>query len=156
MSDTPTSESLAPEARSRRQRTRLLLLVVVPLIAAAIALAFYLKSGRYVATDNAYVKADKVPVSTEVSGAVADVLVHENQVVNAGQVLFRLDAAPFRVAVAKAEAKRDQVRTDLSALQASYGEKQAEIVLARTRLAFATRNQRRQADLVARNFISAS
>lgn len=156
MSDTPTSERLAPEARSRRQRTRLLLLVVVPLIAAAIALAFYLNGGRYVATDNAYVKADKVPVSTEVSGAVEDVLVHENQAVSAGQVLFRLDPAPFQVAVAKAEAKLAQVRTDLSALQASYREKQAEIVLARTRLAFATRNQHRQADLVARNFISAS
>lgn len=156
MSDTPTSDSLAPEAPSRRRRTRLLLLVVVPLIAAAIALAFYLKGGRYVATDNAYVKADKVPVSTEVSGAVEEVLVHENQAVSAGQVLFRLDPAPFQVAVAKAEAKLAQVRTDLSALQASYREKQAEIVLARTRLAFATRNQRRQADLVARNFISAS
>ena len=156
MSTVPTSEIPAPEPRSRRQRTRLILLVIVPLIAAAIALGFYLKGGRYVSTDNAYVKADKVPVSAEVSGAVKDVLVHENQTVNAGQILFRLDPAPFQVAVEKAEARLAQVRTDLSAQQASYREKQAEIALARTRLAFAARNQRRQADLVAKNFISAS
>jgi len=156
MSDTPTSESPTLEPRSRRRRTRLLLLVVAPLIAATIALGFYLEGGRYVSTDNAYVKADKVPVSAEVSGAVKDVLVHENQAVSAGQVLFRLDPAPFRVAVAKAEAKLAQVRTDLSALQASYREKQAEIALARTRLAFANRDQQRQADLVAKHFISAS
>ena len=156
MSAPQTAESRAPEPRSPRQRTRLILLVVVPLIAAAIALVFYLNGGRYVSTDNAYIKADKVPVSAEVSGAVRDVLVHENQAVSAGQVLFRLDPAPFRVAVAKAEAKLAQVRTDLSALQASYREKQAEIALARTRLAFANRDQQRQADLVAKNFISAS
>ena len=156
MSAPQTAASRAPEPHSPRQRTRMILLVVVPLIAAAIALVFYLKGGRYVSTDNAYVKADKVPVSAEVSGAVRDVLVHENQAVSAGQALFRLDPAPFQVAVAKAEAKLAQARTDLSALQASYREKQAEIALARTRLAFANRDQKRQADLVTKHFISAS
>ena len=156
MSDPLTPESHAAEPRPRRRHARLILLVVVPLIAAAIALGFYLKGGRTVSTDNAYIKADKVPVSAEVSGAVKDVLVHENQIVSAGQILFRLDPAPFQVAVAKAEAKLAQVRTDFSAMQASYREKQAEIALARTRLAFAARNQRRQADLVAKNFISAA
>ena len=158
MSDTQTSERPLPETRpnSRRPRTRLILLVVVPLIAAAVALAIYLHGGRYVSTDNAYIKADKVPVSAEVSGAIRDVLVHENQAVRAGQVLFRLDPAPFEVAMEKAEAKLAEVRTDLSALQASYREKQAEIALAQTRLAFARRDQQRQADLVAKHFISAS
>jgi membrane fusion protein (multidrug efflux system) len=129
---------------------------VVPLIAALAVGVVYIKGGRYVETDNAYIKADKVPVSAEVSGTVTDVLVDENQSVNAGQPLFRLDPAPFQVAVAKAEAKLAQVRTDLAALKASYREKQAEIALARTKYAFSQKDQRRQADLVARNFISAS
>ncbi len=158
MSAPRTPEIHAPEAgpRSRRQRARPILLVVVPLIVVAIALGVYLNGGRHVSTDNAYIKADKVPVSAEVSGSVQDVPVRENQAVSAGQVLFRLDPAPFRVAVAKAEAKLAQVRTDLSALQARYREKQAEIALARTRLAFANRDRQRQADLVAKHFISAS
>lgn len=135
---------------------RLVLLVVVPLAAALAVLGVYLSGGRYVETDNAYVKADKVPVSAQVSGAIKEVLVAENEPVAEGQVLFRLDPAPFQVAVAKAEAKLAQARADLSALKASYREKQAQIALARTRHAFALRNRERQADLAARNFISAS
>jgi len=132
------------------------LLVVVPLVALIAGGVFWLLGGRYVETDNAFVKADKVPVSAEVSGAVVEVLVDENQAVRAGQPLFRLDPAPFQVALSKAEAKLGQVRTDLAAMKASYREKQAQIALARTQLEFARKEQSRQADLAARNFISAA
>lgn len=140
MSNAPTSnesstiETIGP---SKHRLKRLILLVVVPLIAALAVGVVYIKGGRYVETDNAYIKADKVPVSAEVSGTVKEVLVEENLSVIAGQPLFRLDPAPFQVAVAKAEAKLAQVRTDLAALKASYREKQAEIILARTKYAFA-------------------
>ncbi len=144
-----------PHLRTRRVK-RLLLLVVIPAVAVLVGATLYLRGGRYVETDNAYIKADKVPISAEVSGAIKDVLVSENQTVAANQPLFRLDPAPFEVAVAKAEAKLAQVKTDLSALRASYREKQAEIALARSKYAFALKDQRRQSDLVAKNFISAS
>lgn len=135
---------------------RLILLVGVPLLAAIGALLIYLHGGRYVETDNAYVKADKVPISAEVAGTVKAVLVQENDAVVAGQPLFHLDPAPFQVAVAKAEAKLAQVRLDLAALKANYREKQAEITLARTRYTFAVKDHQRQSDLAARNFISTS
>ncbi|HJU71372.1 MAG TPA: HlyD family secretion protein [Paucimonas sp.] len=159
MTQAPNSHALPSEgaARPPRQRTkRLALLVAVPLIAGLAVLFLYLKGGRYVDTDNAYVKADKVPVSAEVAGAIQEVLVRENQAVTAGQLLFRLDPAPFQVAVAKSEARLAQVRTDLAALKAGYREKQAEITLARTKYAFVLKEQRRQADLAAKNFISAA
>jgi membrane fusion protein (multidrug efflux system) len=141
---------------SRPRLKRLLLLVVVPLVAAVAVAVGYLKGGRYVDTDNAYVKADMVVVSPQVSGTVAEVAVRENDAVSAGQLLFRIDPASFQVAVDKAQAKLAQVRADLAALKASYREKQAEITLARTRYGFAQKEQRRQADLVARHFVSAS
>ena len=159
MSNVPTSTELsAVEAASalNRRSKRVILLVVVPLIAALAVLVVYLKGGRYVETDNAYVKADKVPVSAAVSGTIKEVLVQENQAVVAGQSLFRLDAAPFQVAVDRAEAKLAQVRTDLAAVKASYREKQAEISVGRTRYAFARKDQQRQADLVEKHFIAAS
>ena len=146
----------APSPALRRRVLRVVLLVVVPSIAALVAALVWLQGGRYVETDNAFVKADKVPVSAEVSGAVIEVLVSENQAVSAGQPLFRLDAAPFQVAVAKAKARLAQARTDLAAMKASYRERQAQIALARTRLAFAQKQQQRQAELAARDFISAS
>ncbi len=166
MSDVPDRVPEAPpapastpgprDANRRRRTLRILLLVVVPSIAALVVAVVWLTGGRFVETDNAYVKADKVPVSAEVSGAVAGVMVQENQSVAAGQPLFRLDPAPFRVAVAKAQAKLAQARTDLAAMKASYREQQAQIALARTKLVFAEKEQQRQADLASRNFISAS
>ncbi len=153
----PTAnDSPAVSNPSRRRRLRMLLLGVVPAVAALVAGALYLTGGRYVETDNAYVKAEKVPVGMDVGGSVSQVMVVENQAVAAGQPLFRLDSAPFEVAVAKAEAKLAQARTDLGALQASYREKEAEIALARTRYAFARKEQQRQADLVAKQFVSAA
>jgi membrane fusion protein (multidrug efflux system) len=91
-----------------------------------------------------------------VAGTVRTVLVTENQAVQAGQPLFRLDDAPFRVALARAEARVAQARTDVAALKAGYRARQADIALARTRESFAQREQQRQADLAARNFISAA
>ena len=159
MSNPPAgNEPARPEDRGipRRTAKRVILLVVVPLVAALGVGLAYLKGGRYVETDNAYVKADKVPVSADVSGTVKEVLVQENQAVAAGQPLFRLDPASFQIAVGKAEAKLAQARIDLEALKASYREKQAEIALARTRHAFALKDRQRQADLVARHFTSAA
>lgn len=142
--------------RVRGRALRWILLVAVPLVVLVAGVVLWLLGGRFVETDNAFVKADKVPVSAEVPGAVVDVLVHENEAVRAGQALFRLDPLPFRVAVAKAEARVGQARTDLAALKASYREKQVQIALARTRLEFARKERSRQADLAARHFISAS
>ena len=156
-SATPDLSPPPPETRPpRRGSLRFALLVVVPAIAVAAAAFVYLKGGRVVETENAYVKADKIPVSAEVAGTVRTVLVGENQPVAAGQPLFRLDTAPFEVAVAKAEAQLAQARTDMAALKASYREKQAEIALARTKYDFARKDEQRQADLVARHFVPAS
>jgi len=110
-----------------RAAWRLRLLVLAPGLAAAAALGAYLAGGRYLETDNAYVKADKVPVSAEVAGAIREVLVTENQAVAKGEVLFRLRRAAYEVAVSRAEAKLAQARADHAALRASYHGKQAEI-----------------------------
>ena len=150
---TLTSETLR---LPRRRLKRLILMLVLPTIVLLGVGLVYLHGGRYIETENAYVKADKIPVSADVAGPIKEVLVQENQLVTAGQALFRIDSASFQVAVDKAEAKLAQVRTDLAALKASYREKQAEIAQARTKHSFAVRDQNRQADLVEKHFISAS
>lgn len=160
---TPAAESpvspTTPEpaaAVPARPGLRRFLTLGVPALAAIAGLVMYLAGGRVVSTENAFVKADKLPVSAEVGGAVREVLVEENASVAAGQPLFKLDPAPFELAVRRAEARLANVRTDLAALQASYREKQAEIELARSRAQFAQREEARQTDLAARNFISSS
>jgi membrane fusion protein (multidrug efflux system) len=150
----PSADQVHPP--SRRRSLRLVLLIAVPLLVGLVSALVYLKGGRYVETDNAYVKADKVPLGAEVSGTIIEVLVDENEQVRANQLLFRLDRAPFELAVARAKARLAQTRTELSALRASYRAKQAEIALAQTRRSFALKDQQRQADLASRNFISPS
>ncbi|MGY3931032.1 HlyD family secretion protein [Aeromonas encheleia] len=149
-----TTDSPSSRPAADRRRTRVLLLVVVPALALLGVGAVYLQGGRYIETDNAYVKANKVPISTEVLGRVAKVFVDENQQVKAGQPIFELDPESFQVAVTKAEAELAKARTDLVALQTSYRGQQAEIAVARTRNAYALKEERRQADLVAKHFTS--
>lgn len=151
----PADDAVAARP-GRRRLVRVVFMGLLPLLAMLALLAWYLRGGGFVETDNAYVKSDKVAISAEVAGPVTEVLVRDNEAVAAGRVLFRLDPAPYRVALAEAEARVAQVRNDLAALAATHRQKQAEITLANTRLAFARQEQRRQADLVARGFVSSS
>ncbi|MCW8194960.1 HlyD family secretion protein [Proteobacteria bacterium 005FR1] len=141
---------------SSQRGKRIFLLMFVPLVLVAGGLILYLQGGRFIETDNAYVKADVVPISAEVSGSVAKVFVSANQSVDKGQLLFSLDNQPFLVAVRKAQAHLDRVRTELEALKTSYREKQAQIELAKTNHAFALRELKRQRDLKGKNFVSES
>jgi membrane fusion protein (multidrug efflux system) len=133
---------------------RRLLLISVPLLVAAIALYFYLNGERFVETDNAYLKADKVMIAPEISAAVVEVLVAENQPVTKGQPLFRLDPSMFTAAQERARARQEKVRTDIDALQAAYRTKQAELSLAQTNASFAEREYLRQTDLASKKFVS--
>jgi membrane fusion protein (multidrug efflux system) len=94
-----------------RRKLRTLLLVVIPLVLIVGGGLFYLLGGRYVSTDNAYIGAQKVLVTPDVSGKVQKILVHEGQHVKVGDELFELDPVPFRLALEQAEAKLGEART---------------------------------------------
>ncbi len=157
--DMPIKTSAMPalhESEEHNRKKRFILLVIVPASLLLIAGIIYLMSGRYVETDNAYVKADKIPISSQVSGVVLSTLSHENQQVVKDQLLYKLDPAPYQVALVRAEARLAQVRLDLLALKAGYHAKQAEIALAKTKYNFSLLNKKRQTDLAAKHFTSAS
>src|SRR5689334_11365146 len=108
-----------------RRYRRVLLLVVLPLAAATGGLVFYLNGGRYVSTDDAYVGAQKVLITPDISGKIDKVVVKEGQHVNEGDVLFEIDAEPFRLAVDQARAQLDQAKTTYDNLTANvkiYGQ----------------------------------
>jgi membrane fusion protein, multidrug efflux system len=86
----------------------------------AVSLTFYLTGGRYVTTDDSYVHAAKLMVSTDVSGLVQDVDVREGQHVKAGDVLFRLDPKPFQIALDNAKAALAQTEQDVEGTKAQY------------------------------------
>jgi membrane fusion protein, multidrug efflux system len=73
-----------------------------------------------VGADEAYVEASKLGITIGVSGVVKEVDVKEDQHVEAGQLLYRLDDLPFRLTLERAEAQVSAVRDDLNALKANY------------------------------------
>jgi membrane fusion protein, multidrug efflux system len=116
--------------------TRALLLLGVPLIVAAAILYFYAQGGRHLETDNAYVKAHIIAVSAEVAGRVAEVAVRDNQAVAQGQLLFRIDAAPFETALARARAQLANARTDVETLRGDHRVALADAAAAEERIRF--------------------
>jgi membrane fusion protein (multidrug efflux system) len=87
---------------------------------AAVALVLWLTGGRYAGTDDAYVEAAKLMVTTDVSGLVKSVDVVQGQHVKKGQVLFQLDPKPFQIAVDNAKAALAQSVLDVEAMKATY------------------------------------
>ncbi|HXH42956.1 MAG TPA: HlyD family secretion protein [Bradyrhizobium sp.] len=108
-----------------RRYRRFLLLVVLPVIVAVGGVTFYLHGGRYVGTDDAYVGAQKVLVTPDISGKIQKVVVKEGQTVKQGDVLFEIDAVPFHLAVDEAKAQLMQAQTTYENLRANikiYGD----------------------------------
>jgi len=151
-SDEPPLVPVAPDSvRSRRSLRRPLMFALLPLLL-IVGGYFYVTGGAVMSTDNAYVQADMVGLSTDVSGIVTEVLVHDNQKVAKGDVLFKLDDLQFRLALDRAEAQIGNTRNDLVALQASYRNMQAQIDQAQKDVDFNMVNFKRQEQLVANNF----
>ena len=110
-------------------------MLIVPALAAAIGLYFYLVSGRYVSTDNAYVGAQKVLITPEVSGKVLRIAVVEGQQLAPGEELFSIDPEPYRLAAQEAEARLARVKTDFDNLKSSAASLAKQIELSRQSVA---------------------
>jgi len=113
--------------RLRPRTIRLLLLVVVPFLLVLVGTAAWLRGGRTVGTDNAYVKADIAQIAPEVSGTIIEVLVSDHQQVEAGAHLVRLDPEPFRLTLEKADAELDNARTAVETARAQWIETGSEL-----------------------------
>ncbi len=153
---TTPDENHLSDAKEPPKKLRIVLMVFIPVIFLVAGGVIYWQGGRFVETDNAYVKAEVIPISAEVSGSIIDVLAKENQPVSAGQVLFILKSEPFKLAVDEAQAHAAEVHAELSALKASYREMQANIELAEQNHQFAQKELQRQHDLKGKNFVSES
>jgi len=144
----------AGDVPTRRTRLRKPLLLAAPVIALVVGLFFYLSGGRYQETDNGYLQSGLAAVSANVSGPVVAIAVVNNQRVKAGDVLFRIDPAPFQAAVDEAAAELASARTQVSSLRASYREGEASLQAAQAKLAYADREAARQKALLAEGISS--
>jgi membrane fusion protein (multidrug efflux system) len=166
--DEPPIPKAAPVAEATRQtllaaalrhgRRQLLIASAVAGVAGAIAFGWhYWTVGRFqVSTDDAYVQADNTTIAPKVSGYIAQVAVDDNEPVETGHLLARIDDRDYKVAVGQARANVDQARAVLASNSAALENQQSTIEAARAALAvdkanltFAEQENRRYSDLAA-------
>ena len=117
----PAEMPSAPENASspRRRWVRRALFALLPLVLIAGAY-WYVTGGRVMSTDDAYVNAETVGISTDISGIVKEIDVTENQHVDPGQVLYRLDPRQFQIALDNARANLAQTALSIDAMKQDY------------------------------------
>jgi membrane fusion protein, multidrug efflux system len=140
----------------RTAAVRLVLLVVLPLVAVVVGVAIWQQGGRFISTDDAYVKADIAQISPEVSGRVVDVAVHDQTPVNSGDVLVRLDPEPYQLALDKADAALDQARIQVENARATWLETRSELGEVQNQADYLARQLERQQVLARTGVVSAT
>ena len=157
---TATAPAVTPEAPAtpakKRRPGRLALMVVVPLAIAGAGGYFYLTGGRFEETDNAYVRQAKLAVSSDIAGRVISVNISENQPVQAGDLLFEIDPAPYQIALDQANAALGSARVNVEQLKVSYQTAQTALAAAKETLAIQQASFDRQNALVTQGVSSAS
>ena len=141
---------------ARRRFWRRILLPAIPLLVLLGSGYLYVTGGRFVGTDNAYVRAHMVSVSADISARVTQVLVRENEHVVAGQPLFELDQEPLRIALDQAMANLENTRNNIVALKAAYHQRQEDLQAAQSQIDFAEREYKRREKMVETHVVSES
>ncbi len=142
--------------RRQRLRTRLLgalslravLIGVIPTLLAVVALALYLFSGRYIGTDNAFIGAQKVLITPEVSGKVVSIAVIEGQALRRGDELLAIDPAPYRFAAQEAEARLVRIGSEFANLKSTMVSLGRQIELAQQGVVASRSDYDRKASLL--------
>jgi membrane fusion protein (multidrug efflux system) len=145
-------ETTTKRRKLKPSNMRTVLLLVVPALLLVIGAYMWLTSGGSESTDNAQVKTDIVSVTAQVTGPAIEVDVQNGDHVKRGDVLFRIDPAPFRVALEQAEAQLAAARLQTNALRTQAAGTGADITGAQANLAIKRNALNRQGALLKQGF----
>jgi len=151
-----SAEAAQRSPRTVQERLRLPLMAAFPILLAAAGVLYYFAEAGHVSTDDAFVRAAKESVNARVPGQVVEIAVKDNQHVKAGQLLFRIDPAPYQIAIEQAEAGLGSARLQIEELKATYQQQQAELQSAEDSATFAEHEYDRKRALAAADFMSKS
>ena len=138
--------------RNRRSWMRPTLLLIVPLLLLGLGAYWWFTGGKTESTDNAQVKTDIVSVSAQVTGPVIEVDVKNGDHVKAGDVLFKIDPAPFQVALEQAEGQLAAAKLQTTQLKTQAAGTGADITGEQANLAIQQHALDRQAALLKQGF----
>jgi membrane fusion protein (multidrug efflux system) len=146
---------VGPEKPSRRQYIRWAMFALLPLALIG-GTYWYVTGGQVMSTDDAYVNAKTVGVSTDVSGIVQQVDVRENQHVDKDQVLYRLDTNQFQIALDNARANLAQTALTIAAMKQDYGRMLSDVAAQQAQVALDQATYDRNESLVGNGAVSRS
>ncbi len=161
MATEPMTGSQAAEGQKVRRKVRLpgskgVLRTVIMLIVPALLLIgggyYWLTSGGSVSTDDAQIKQDIVSVSPQVNGQIVEVFVRNGAQVKRGDLLFRIDPQPYRVALEQAQAQLASAELQTVQLQTQAAGTGADITGAQANLAIKQNALGRQEALLKQGF----
>lgn len=143
---------MSEEQLSRRSGflIRFSLYFLVPVTVVIAGGYFYAKGGRYITTENAYVKADIVQIGTSIDGLITGVFAEDNKRVEAGDPLFIIDARPYEKALAVALADVAAARQTIEARRGRYRQARIAIAAADERVRYLKKEFERQDELLNR------
>ena len=107
-----SAASAAPKAPKRKKLILMSIGALVALAAVAYGVNYFLVGRFFIATDDAYVRANSTTLGARVSGHIAAILPGDNTLVRTGDVIFRIDDGDYRIAV-------DAARTKIATQQAT-------------------------------------
>ena len=140
--------------KTRLQRLRWPLMSLAAIAVLGGTAYFYIKGSRYQSTDDAYAQAATVSISANVGGRVSEIEVRDNELVQRGATLFKLDDAPFRIAVSDATAHLADTRLQIESLKSTYRQRLVELRAARDTQRYAQQQFDRQTRLLASGIAS--
>jgi membrane fusion protein, multidrug efflux system len=148
----------APKAKRKRVKVadkrslRTILMLIVPALLLVAGGYYWLTSGASVSTDDAQVKQDIVSVSPQVNGQIVQVFVRNGARVKRGDLMFRIDPQPYRVALEQAQAQLANARLQTQVLQTTAAGTSGDITGAEANLSIKRNALGRQQALLRQGF----
>ncbi|CAH2396912.1 HlyD family secretion protein [Mesorhizobium escarrei] len=137
--------SVAP--KKKRRAGRILLMSAVPVALIAGGSYVWVTGGRYQETENANLQQAKVSIAADTAGRIVQVDIFDNQSVKQGALLFAIDAEPYRIALAQADAAVAGARLNVEQLRAAYSQAVAQEKSDASQVDYAQSQYDRAADL---------
>jgi membrane fusion protein (multidrug efflux system) len=138
---------ILPALKRKRRGGRFLVMAALPLALIAGGAYVWVTGGRYQETENANLRQARVMITSEAAGRITDVSVADSAIVKAGDVLFMVDAEPYRIALSQADASLAAARLSVEQLRAAYSQAIAQESIANGEVDYAKAQFDRATDL---------
>ena len=136
------------ETDKEKKLKRFILLIFIPLMTIMFILGFFYSLGRYITTENAYIKAPIISIQSQIPGRVKTVFVKDNQKVKKGQKLFKIDTAKLKFDLSEQKQNLLTIKKEIDNRKSKYNEVTEEIKLAEEEIKYYLLEMRRAKSLI--------